>query len=138
MFLQRILAMPDNLKKQDKPDRCITREILIKNSEILDKDELYLNIKDLPSEINRDWFWSYDKTNSVLPDRIIIEHILIYGDLDEIAALFKVIPAARILKVYKLFIKPQDKYKDVKLLRLLDFILPFFKKNVAEKNRRNT
>ena len=115
----------------EKTDKSITREILIKNSKILDKDELYLNLKDLPPEINRDNFWSYSKNDSILPDRIIIEHVLIYGDLNEIAALFKIIPADRIIKVFRLFIKPQNKYNDLKLFRLLDFILPIFKKNVA-------
>ena len=102
-------------KSVEKPDKSITREILIKNSKILDKDELYLNLKDLPPEINRDNFWSYSKNDSILPDRIIIEHVLIYGDLNEIAALFKIIPADRIIKVFRLFIKPQNKYNDPKL-----------------------
>ena len=118
-------------KSVEKFDKSITREILIENSKILDKDEIYLNLKDLPPEINRDNFWSYNKNDSILPDRIIIEHILIYGDLNEIAALFKIIPADRIIKVHRLFIKPQNKYNDPKLFRLLDLILPIFKKNVA-------
>ncbi len=65
-------------KSVEKFDKSITREILIENSKILDKDEIYLNLKDLPPEINRDNFWSYNKNDSILPDRIIIEYILIY------------------------------------------------------------
>ena len=47
-------------KSVEKFDKSITREILIENSKILDKDEIYLNLKDLPPEINRDNFWSYN------------------------------------------------------------------------------
>ena len=41
-------------------------------------------LKDLPIEINRNHFWSYDKEKATLSAEIIIEHILKYGTLEEI------------------------------------------------------
>lgn len=75
-------------------------------------EKLY-KLKDLPLEINRTHFWSYDKDNAVLPADIIIEHILKYGSLEEIFALFNLIDADEFMDIYKNKVRPIFEYKGV-------------------------
>ena len=65
-----------------------------------------IKITDLPAEVNKDHFWSYDKEKAELPVEIIIEHILKYGELEEIFAIFNFIDADEFMDIYRNKVRP--------------------------------
>ena len=69
------------------------------------KEKLY-KIKNLPREINRTHFWSYDKEKTKLPASVIIELVLKYGTLEEIFTLFNLIDADEFMNIYRNTVRP--------------------------------
>ncbi|MGC8555153.1 MAG: hypothetical protein ACP5NA_06680 [Candidatus Acidulodesulfobacterium sp.] len=110
--------------------------------------EKIYKLKDLPIEINRNHFWSYDKEKAALSAEIIIEHILKYGTMEEIFIIFNLMDADEFMSIYKNKVRPifegkgvpvvfnslsADEQKTYKrnnldripgLVKLLDIILP--------------
>lgn len=61
---------------------------------------------------NDNLFWSYDVTSAHdISDDLLIEHILIYSDVDVIKALFTVYDHQRIKSVWEHQIVPDRRYK---------------------------
>ncbi len=120
------------------------------------KEKLY-KIKNLPREINRTHFWSYDKEKTELPASVIIELVLKYGTLEEIFTLFNLIDTDEFMNIYWNTVRPifegkgsalicnslskeeQKIYKQKNLsrspglLKLFDLILPTMYKIKTQK-----
>ena len=70
------------------------------------KDDLFDMIK------NDHLFWSYDvKSGSDVSDELLIEHVLIYSDVEVIHALFLVYGNDRVRRVWERRIVPDSRYK---------------------------
>ncbi|RZD16151.1 MAG: hypothetical protein EVJ46_08165 [Candidatus Acididesulfobacter guangdongensis] len=119
--------------------------------------EILYKIKNLPPEINRTHFWSYDKEKTGLPAAIIIEQVLKYGTLEEIFTLFNLIDADEFMNIYRNTVRPvfegkgsylvynslskeeQKTYEQKNLsrspglLKLFDLILPIMYKIKTQK-----
>ncbi len=117
-----------------------------------------IKITDLPAEVNKDHFWSYDKEKAELPLEIIIEHILKYGELEEIFAIFNFMDADEFMNIYRNKVRPIFEGKGVAyilnsltaeereiymrnnlgrstgLVKLLDIILPTIYKIRRQEN----
>ena len=120
-------------------------------------EEPFYKIKNLPNQINRTHFWSYDKEKAVLPVAVIIEQVLKYGTLEEIFILFNLIDADEFMNIYRNTVRPifegkgsaliynslpkeeQKIYKQKNLsrspglLKLFDLILPTMYKIKTQK-----
>ena len=61
------------------------------------KEELFEKLK------NRGLFWSYDKsiTYEDIGDRLFVEHLLKYGDFDDLIEVFKLFPKVFIRSVWE-------------------------------------
>ena len=116
-------------------------------------------LKDLPAEINRTHFWSYDKEKAALPAEIIVEHILKYGMLEETFTLFNFMDADEFMNIYRNKVRPVFEGKGVPsifnslsedeqktymrnnldrspgLIKLFDLILPIMYKIKKQKER---
>lgn len=68
------------------------------------KKELFTKLK------KQNIFWSYD-TSSVLNDDLIIEHTLIYADVEDILSLFSIYKPEKIRQVWIQKIVPDARYK---------------------------
>lgn len=86
-----------------------------------------IKVKDLP--FNRGYFWSYDWENGKLPLEVIVEQVLIYGELEDIFTLFSLFDSEQIKGIY--YSKIRDKLitsnksfvtQDKALAKLLDII----------------
>ncbi|MCL4448152.1 MAG: hypothetical protein M1483_01640 [Actinobacteria bacterium] len=74
----------------------------------MDNKEVLFNIaKDL------DLFWSYSKdiTSENMPDEILIEKILAYGDIDALILLFKTYPYNILYKVWERELIPDGRFE---------------------------
>ena len=72
--------------------------------------------------INENIFWSYDKSTALdISDSILIEHILIYADVEEIKELFLIFNKEKIQKVWENKIIPDNRY-----LRINYYLGKFF------------
>lgn len=56
-------------------------------------------------------FWSYDTKTSKFNDEIIIEHCLIWGDVEDIKALFEIFDFEKIKQVWTERVIPRDIYE---------------------------
>ncbi|MCS7028108.1 MAG: hypothetical protein NZ519_05025 [Bacteroidia bacterium] len=46
-------------------------------------------------------FWSYDLSSCIVPDEVLIETALRWGDVEEISALFRIFPKTLVRKVWQ-------------------------------------
>lgn len=68
------------------------------------------------------WLWSYDrKAKDQLSEKVIIEHALLYGDVDELKQLFFLFQPAAIEAVWLEKLVPQSRYK-----KLNTYLAKFF------------
>ena len=76
---------------------------LLNNKEILFKTAKDLNL-----------FWSYstDITLNDIPEEILIEKILLYGDIKDLILLFKAYPYNTIYKIWTEELLPDQRYKE--------------------------
>lgn len=59
-------------------------------------------------------FWSYDlKSGSELPDEVVIEQVLLYGDVPDLLALFRLWDEEQIRKVWEEQLVPQGRYRKI-------------------------
>lgn len=99
----------------------------------MSKAELIQNLKD------KNIFWSYDK-KSRIPDAIIIEHTLVYADVDDIRQLFKIYGYDKVREVWEMSVIPDARYYKLNYyLGLIFFkikdIESFLKKKAKENSR---
>lgn len=80
-----------------------------------------IRLKNLP--FNRGYFWSYDWENGSLPLSVIVEQILIYGELDDIFNLFKLFGAERVKNVYYSKIRNKLIEKNKSFVKIIDKII---------------
>ncbi len=102
------------------------------------KDDLFDMIK------NDHLFWSYDvKSGCDVSDDLLIEHVLIYSDVDVILALFGVYGNERVRRAWERRIVPDSRYKrlNVYLGRIffdIDDIGAFIHEKTAAHSRYET
>ena len=75
----------------------------------------YYKLKDLP--FSKRYFWSYDFNKAELPIGVIIEQIIIYGDLGDHLNLFNVFPKEDVFSSYYNEIRPRLLGNDKKFLQ---------------------
>ena len=67
----------------------------------------------IQSLISRNFFWSYALTDaSNLPDELLIEHVLGYGDPDDIVKLKKYFKLSQIKQVWQHILLPDSRFKN--------------------------
>lgn len=68
----------------------------------------------------QNWLWSYD-SQAELPESIIIEHALLYGDVDDLMQLFSLYDNSLIRQVWLDNLVVQDRYR-----KLNTYLAKFF------------
>ena len=93
------------------------------------KEILFKTAKDL------NLFWSYSKniTLADIPEELLIEKILLYGDIKELILLFQAYPYNQIYKVWTEELLPDKRYKEANY-----FLAKFFFKTDINSIRIET
>jgi hypothetical protein len=71
-------------------------------------------------------FWSYSP-GAVLPDEVIIEHVLKFGDISDIIELFELFPKDEIEKVWYKTMAPDNRFDKTN-----HYLKLFFFKNISK------
>ena len=59
-------------------------------------------------------FWSYDKNQlAQLPDELVIEHVLLYADVDDLKTLFQLFERAVIRQILEERLVPHQRYHQI-------------------------
>lgn len=66
----------------------------------------------ITSLANRNFFWSYRKDQKI-PDPVVIEHVLLQGDVPDLKILFRFYDPLQIRRIWEEKILPQRRYRKI-------------------------
>jgi hypothetical protein len=96
------------------------------------KSEFIQNLKD------KNIFWSYDK-KSRITDSIVIEHTLVYADVDDIQQLFKIYGYDEVREVWEKSVIPDARYYKLNYyLGLIFFEIKNIESFIKKKSKENS
>jgi hypothetical protein len=73
--------------------------------------KILLNAEDLYDKLaNQGFFWSYDKSAGYPGDDLLTEHTLLYGEVEDISALFDIFKKEKIIDVWHRRIVPDERF----------------------------
>ena len=86
--------------------------------------EKYYKLKALPLNLNKVFFWSYDKDKAELPLSLIMEPVIKKGNLEDLYALFNIFPLEELKTTYISEIRPVLSGEDKEYYKLRPFAKP--------------